>query len=99
MHIVKRENTSSKYKRVSFNKQGNQWLAQIRLDGNNQRLGLFTNEKQAADKYNEVAIELFGEHACLNEISSDESDAEEEETDDTAAEPGTQAFKKVPGSY
>ncbi len=39
-------------------------------------------------------------HACLSEISSDESeDEEEEETDDTAAEPGTQAFNKVPGSY
>ena len=78
--MVKRENTSSKYRGVSFNKQGNKWLAQIRLDGNIKRLGLFTNEKKAAAKYNETALELFDEHACLNEISSDESDAEEDTT-------------------
>ena len=45
-------------------------------------LGSFADEKHAAAKYNEAAIELFGEHVCLNEISSDD---EAEETDDTTA--------------
>ncbi len=49
-------------------------------------LGDFTSEKEAAATYNEVAIEHFGEHACLNEISSDDEDEyeyeDEDETDD-----------------
>ncbi len=52
------------------------------LDAKKKHIGDFTTEKKAAGKYNEAATELFGKHALLNEISSDE---EEEETDDTTA--------------
>ena len=47
---------------------------------------LIINEKEAAAKYNESALDLFGEHAFLNEISSDEEYEyeyeDEDETDD-----------------
>ena len=83
MNRTKRENTSSRYKGVSFSKHANKWCARIVLNGKGKHLGYFTNEKQAAETYNEFALEHFGEHSCLNEISSDESDAEEEAEDET----------------
>ena len=92
MNRTKRQNVSSKYKGVSFRKRDNDWHARIMIDGKMKSLGSFTDEKQAAARYNETAVELFGEHACLNEISSDEEEdeayefeEEEEETDDATA--------------
>ena len=82
------QNTGSKYKGVCIKKQTNKWVSQIMLAGKRKHLGYFTNEKEAGRKYNEAALEHFGEHALLNEISSDEEEEEEEEeeeTDDTAA--------------
>ena len=81
MNRSKQQNTSSKYKGVCFSVQHNKWLARIMLDGKRKHLGFFTNEKEAAAKYNEFALNLFGEHACLNEISSGEEDVGEEEED------------------
>ena len=87
MNRAKRENTTSKYKGVCFRKRENKWVVNIGCDGERKYLGLFTNAKQAAARYNEAAIDLFGEHALINEISSDEEDEEEEEeeTDDATA--------------
>ena len=96
MNRTKQANTSSKYKGVCFRKKENKWVANIMLNGRRKHIGYFTNEKHAAGKYNEAAIDLFGEHAFLNEISSDEEDEEayefeeeeeeeEEETDDATA--------------
>ncbi len=72
-----RQNGGSKYKGVCCKKTTNKWVSQIKIDGKTTHLGYFTKEKEAGRKYNEAAVELFGEHACLNEISSDGSDAEE----------------------
>ena len=44
----------------------------------NKHLGYFTIEKDAAFKYNEFAHELVGDHALLNEASS-ESENEEDD--------------------
>ena len=70
MNRTKRQNTSSRFKGVWFNKQRNNWRAQIMLDGKMKRLGSFADEKQAAGKYNEAAIDLFGKHALINEITT-----------------------------
>ena len=86
MNRTKRQNVSSKYKGVSFRKRDNDWHARIMIDGKMKSLGSFVDEKHAAARYNEAAIDLFGEHALINEISSDEEDEEEEEeTDDATA--------------
>ena len=79
MNRTKQANTSSKYKGVCFRKRENKWVANIMLNGRRKHIGCFTNEKHAAGKYNEAAIDLFGEHALINEISSDGEDEEEEE--------------------
>ena len=82
MNRTKQANTSSKYKGVCFRKRENKWVAKIGRDGETKYLGLFTTEKEAAARYNEAAIDLFGEHALINEISSDEEEYEFEEEEE-----------------
>ena len=64
----KRENTSSIYKGVCWDKSIGKWKAQIQINRRQKSLGLFTNEKEAAQAYNEKAKELFKEFAKLNII-------------------------------
>lgn len=54
---------TSKYVGVRKTPQGN-WSAQIK----NKYLGRFDNEEDAARRYNEEALKLFGEHAYTNMI-------------------------------
>ena len=58
---------SSKYKGVSWHKQGKFWVAGIKSNGKRQHLGSFHNELEAAKAYDEKALELFGEFALTNE--------------------------------
>jgi HNH endonuclease len=44
------------------------WVATIKFDGKSHHLGVFMHETEAAIAYNEKAIEVFGEFACLNEV-------------------------------
>ena len=67
-------NTSSSYKGVHWHKQLQKWTPHINIYGKQIRLGCFHDEKAAARAYNEKALELFGEYACLNDISDDEDD-------------------------
>ena len=60
----------SRYKGVSFHKLANKWRAYVNKNGKRTELGLFIDEKEAAQKYNEVAIRLFGEFALLNKIEN-----------------------------
>ena len=62
------ENSTSKYKGVSYHKQNNKWVAQIQLDGKLIHLGSFSNEKDAGRAYNNRAREL-STFFKLNEIS------------------------------
>ena len=49
---------SSKFRGVHWNKRGQKWKAEIRIDGKQTHLGLFDNEKTAARKFDEHAARL-----------------------------------------
>ena len=69
MNRSKIKKCASKFKGVTVrvNKSGQPiYYANIKLNGINNRLGSFDNEAHAAEKYNQKAIELFGEFASLN---------------------------------
>lgn len=61
-----RQNTSSKYKGVSWNKHANKWIASIRINGKSKHLGLFVSELNAAKAYDRNARILFGSFAKTN---------------------------------
>ena len=48
--------------------KGKKWRAYIVQDDKQRHLGYFVTQKEAAEKYNKAAIELFGEYAHLNEV-------------------------------
>jgi hypothetical protein len=59
---------SSQYKGVCWHKIRNCWVAYICIDGTHTHLGVFQNETEAAKKYNEVALKIYGVFAKLNKI-------------------------------
>jgi hypothetical protein len=61
----------SQYKGVTYNKKDSRWIAQIWFDHNNNFLGGYANEIDAAIAYNKKASELFGKFALLNIIPND----------------------------
>jgi hypothetical protein len=61
---------SSIYKGVSWDKRATKWRAQIIISRKVVNLGRFTNEREAAESYNEAASENFGEFARLNEFDA-----------------------------
>ena len=60
---------ASRFKGVFWHKQCNKWYAQISCNGKRQHIGMYATEEEAALAYNEKATELYGEYACLNEVS------------------------------
>jgi len=64
----KRNKQSSSYKGVSWHKRQKKWLANITVNSKRMHLGSFDTEADAAKKYNEAALEFFGEFARLNEL-------------------------------
>ena len=56
----------SKYKGVIWNKQYQQWQAQICIKQKRIKIGIFATEELAARAYDGKARELFGEYACVN---------------------------------
>jgi hypothetical protein len=56
----------SQYKGVSWSKQQQKWQAIIRIEGRNKKLGLFTNEVDAARAYDNAAKKHHGDFARLN---------------------------------
>jgi hypothetical protein len=65
-HQSKAKNKTSRYKGVSWNKQRQKWSGRITKDGNRYHLGYFDNEEDAAQSYDEKALELYGATASLN---------------------------------
>lgn len=69
MNKKKHRKWSSKYRGVHWHKKSKKWYAGIRVKGNRIHLGVFKDEIDAAEAYNEGAIKHFGEFANLNEIN------------------------------
>jgi hypothetical protein len=57
---------SSKYKGVCWDKLTKKWRAQITFNYHVKYIGLFENEVEAAEAYDKVALEMFGEYAKPN---------------------------------
>lgn len=62
----KQSNNKSGFKGVSWNKQKQKWVAQIKIEGRNKFLGFFTDPEKAYEKYCQVALEKYGEYAKLD---------------------------------
>jgi hypothetical protein len=59
--------TSSKYKGVYYySGRPNPWRAQIQMNNIHIHLGVFANEESAARAYDQAAMEMYGDSACLN---------------------------------
>ena len=65
---TKQEESTSKYKGVSFNRRDCIWQVQIIYNQKHLCIGTFKTELEGAIAYNKKALELFGEFAKLNEI-------------------------------
>lgn len=59
-------NSINNYKGVSWKKDKKKWTASITQNGKQKHIGYYTTEEGAAIAYNEKAIELFGDFACIN---------------------------------
>ena len=58
--------TSSRFKGVSWNKQLKKWDVRIQINGKRKYLGLYDYEIKAAEVYDRIAIEAFGEFVKPN---------------------------------
>ena len=70
----KRQMGSSRFKGVSWNKTKKRWCAHITLEGRLKSIGHFTNERLAAERYDEFAREHFGQFASLNFLNESPPD-------------------------
>ncbi len=61
-----RKHCSSRYKGVSWDKNNLKWKATICYQYELIHIGYYDYEQDAAIAYDDMAIELFGEFACLN---------------------------------
>lgn len=68
MNRRKKENTSSQYKGVTFDKKKGKWQAGIKLKGKFYYLGRYEKEIDAAIAYNKKATEMFGDFSRLNKV-------------------------------
>jgi hypothetical protein len=62
----KQSNNKSGFKGVSWHRQKQKWVAQIKIKGRNKFLGFFEDPKEAYEKYCQKAIEHYGEYAKLD---------------------------------
>ena len=62
----KQSNNKSGFKGVSWHKQKQKWVAQIKIEGKNKFLGFFINPEDAYSKYCEMALLHYGEYAKLD---------------------------------
>ena len=60
--------TTSKYKGVAWHKQRNKWRVYAKIDGRQKHLGLFTDEKEAAKRYNDFVVTVIGDFVSVNPL-------------------------------
>lgn len=65
-NVRKHNNSTSKYKGVSWCNDRDKWVVQICINGKQTNLGRFYSEETAARIYDEAAKKYFGEFAKLN---------------------------------
>lgn len=61
-----RENKTSQYKGVHWNRKNQKWIAQIKAFGEARYIGSYSNESDAAHAYDDAAIEAFREFVKPN---------------------------------
>ena len=64
----KRENCTSKYIGVCWNKKLKKWVSQITLDKKNKHLGYFVNELDARDAFRQAVEDNHLEHLYKNDV-------------------------------
>jgi hypothetical protein len=67
-HKKHRDGVTSKFRGVSWFKDGKKFRAAITVNEKSIHLGLFKDEVEAARAYNKAATENFGEFASLNDL-------------------------------
>lgn len=67
---------SSKYKGVSFCKYNNKWIARISDNGKYRHIGQYFSEIEAANAYNNAAIQRDSVYCFLNGIDKEELEKE-----------------------
>ncbi len=65
-NMKKHADGSSIYKGVGYKKAANKWQAQLYTNSKQTYLGVFDNEREAAEAYNAAAKEHYGKFARLN---------------------------------
>ena len=68
MNSIAHRGSSSKYKGVALRENG-KWRSIIRINKKLLHLGTFVSEVEAAEAYNRMATELFGDFARLNQLT------------------------------
>lgn len=63
---------TSQFKGVCWHKHNNKWHARIMLNYKYKHLGFFTDETEAAQAYNDMAVEIFGEFALINNLEKNQ---------------------------
>ena len=73
---LRNQTSRKKYKGVFLltGKRKKKWQSIIIFNRERHYLGTFATEEEAAMAYNEAAVTLFGEFACLNDIGNEEND-------------------------
>lgn len=64
----KRRSCLSQYKGVTLDRRNYRWISKIKKNGKSIFLGSYLLEIEAAEAYNNKAIEIFGQYALLNKI-------------------------------
>ena len=67
-YVLNTKRNKSGYKGVSFHKPTKKWRATLSFGNKQIWGGLFSDPKEAAKKYNEMALKYFGSFARLNNI-------------------------------
>lgn len=61
-------NNTTGFKGVCYDRSRGLYMASISAERKQHNLGRFTTAEEAARAYNEAAIKLHGEYACLNQL-------------------------------